>query len=77
MWTLISFTEIAAPLAPFKPGHVVGIVESDGGEREIIQVEGGHRLHIGMKGEIGRIDNSDGVFNFFVPEADDKIRSRP
>ena len=72
MWTLISFTEIAAPLAPYKPGHMVGIVTNDGGDREIVQMKGPCKLHIGMKGEVEIVENSTGAFNFFVPENPDK-----
>ena len=74
MWTLISFTEIAAPLAPYRPGHTVGIIENDAGEREIAQVEGSRRPLIGMAGEVRC---GDGALKYFVPEAPGDAKGSP
>ena len=68
MWILVSFSEISAPLAPFEPGYMVGIVENDGGDREIVQVSGPCHPLIGMKGEVKHIENDRGALNIFMPE---------
>ena len=53
-WKLISFAEIETPMAPYVSLRVVGIVESEGGDRVTARVRSGGKLDIGMVGELMR-----------------------
>jgi hypothetical protein len=64
-WTLISYTEIEMPLAPHVSVHVVGILESERGERAIAKISAHRKLHIGMSGELMRTDHEG--LNVFLP----------
>jgi uncharacterized OB-fold protein len=64
-WTLVSYTEIERPLAPYVSVHVVGIVESEEGKRAIARINPHGLLRIGMKGELIKTDH--GALNVFQP----------
>ncbi len=54
------------PLAPYVSLHVVGIVESERGERAVAKINARGKLYIGMGGELIRTDH-DGL-NVFLPQ---------
>ncbi len=65
-WTLVSYTEVERPLAPYVSVQVVGIVESEIGERAIAKVKARGGLFIGMKGEVIRLEREQ--MNVFLPK---------
>ncbi len=75
MWKLLSFSEISAPLVPHEPGYVVGIVEKDDGERQIVQIDEYVGLRIGLAGDIKNVESGLGTLSIFVPTGQDKIKN--
>ncbi len=75
MWKLLSFSEISAPLVPHEPGYVVGIVEKDDGERQIVQIDEHSGLRIGLNGDIKKVESGMGTLSIFVPTNLDKIKN--
>lgn len=69
VWSLISYSEIKLPLPPYRSDYIVGVVESEEGQRLMVQVDKEYmtELSIGILGDIKVTDGPNGEINIFIP----------
>jgi len=70
MWTIFSYSEIKVPLPPFKSKYVIGIAESEIGQRIMVQIDKKYikELSIGLRGDIQSVESPNGEINNFAPQ---------
>lgn len=69
VWSLISYSEIKLPLPPYRSDYIVGIAESEEGQRLMVQVAKEYMTEpsIDIIGDIKTIDGPNGEINIFIP----------